>query len=148
MGIIIRKAVDVKIPDGVEIKCWRRKVTVIGPRGKLWKDFKHSRITIRHNGAEANTLTVEKNFDRKKRCAVVQSVASHIKNMIVGVTKGFRYKMKLVYAHFPINATVLDDGQAHSERRQDHRAAQHEGRAVDRGQRHRERVRHRSLGLA
>lgn len=56
-------------------------------------------------------ITVEKNFDKKKRCAVVKTIAGHIKNMIVGVTKGFRYKMKLVYAHFPINATVLEDGK-------------------------------------
>lgn len=31
--------------------------------------------------------------------------------MIKGVTKGFEYKMRLVYAHFPINANIIDDGQ-------------------------------------
>jgi large subunit ribosomal protein L9e len=30
--------------------------------------------------------------------------------MIIGVTKGFLYKMRLVYAHFPINAIPNDDG--------------------------------------
>ncbi len=30
--------------------------------------------------------------------------------MIIGVTKGFRYKMRYVYAHFPINVNFLDDG--------------------------------------
>merc|ERR1711908_127257 len=58
------------------------------------------------------TITVAKMFSKKKRCAVVKTIAGHIKNMIVGVTKGFRYKMKLVYAHFPINATVMDDGSS------------------------------------
>lgn len=32
--------------------------------------------------------------------------------MIIGVTKGFLYKMKLVYAHFPINAIPSDDGSS------------------------------------
>ena len=33
-----------------------------------------------------------------------------MQNMIKGVTKGFEYKMRLVYAHFPINANITDDG--------------------------------------
>ena len=30
--------------------------------------------------------------------------------MITGVTKGFEYKMRLVYAHFPININIEDSG--------------------------------------
>jgi large subunit ribosomal protein L9e len=46
---------------------------------------------------------VEKWFGSKKELASVRSCCSHIKNMQIGVTKGYEYKMKLVYAHFPIN---------------------------------------------
>ena len=31
--------------------------------------------------------------------------------MIKGVTRGFCYKMKAVYAHFPITCTILDEGK-------------------------------------
>jgi large subunit ribosomal protein L9e len=34
-----------------------------------------------------------------------------VSNMIVGVTRGFQYKMKLVYAHFPINP-IIGDGKS------------------------------------
>lgn len=39
-----------------------------------------------------------------------RTVCSHIENMIIGVTKGFMYKMRFCYAHFPINVTSVKDG--------------------------------------
>ena len=38
----------------------------------------------------------------------MRTVCSHIKNMMIGVTQGFLYKMRAVYAHFPINLTLVD----------------------------------------
>lgn len=29
-----------------------------------------------------------------------------INNLIIGVTKGYKYKMRYVYAHFPINVNI------------------------------------------
>ena len=47
-------------------------------------------------------------FGKKKQLASIRSICSSIRNMFTGVTKGFRYQMRLVYAHFPINAVVSD----------------------------------------
>jgi large subunit ribosomal protein L9e len=38
-----------------------------------------------------------------------RTVGSHINNMFVGVTKGFKYKMRFCYAHFPINVSAVGD---------------------------------------
>ena len=40
---------------------------------------------------------------------MVGTVCAHIRNMIKGVTKGFTYKLKIVYAHFPISVKVEGD---------------------------------------
>jgi large subunit ribosomal protein L9e len=51
-------------------------------------------------------LRVQKWFGNRKELATVRTICSHIENMIVGVTKGYQYKMRTVYAHFPINVTT------------------------------------------
>lgn len=42
----------------------------------------------------------------RKSVATLRTVRSIINNLIIGVTKGFLYKMRYVYAHFPINVNV------------------------------------------
>merc|ERR1712024_340504 len=36
-------------------------------------------------------------------------MGSHIENMIRGVTKGYKFKMRFAYAHFPIQANVTNN---------------------------------------
>lgn len=45
-----------------------------------------------------------------KLSSSVNSCKSHIKNMILGVSKGFRYVMRTVHAHFPINCNIIEQG--------------------------------------
>jgi len=47
----------------------------------------------------------------RKHVACLRTIKSLINNMIIGVTKGFRYKMRLVYAHFPINCIIQENGE-------------------------------------
>lgn len=85
-----------------------RTVTVKGPRGTLVRNFRHSRVEI--TKMSKYKLKVEKWFGTKKEVAAVRTITSHIKNLINGVVKGFRYKMRFVYAHFPINTVISEKG--------------------------------------
>ncbi|RJE24744.1 60S ribosomal protein l9 [Aspergillus sclerotialis] len=42
----------------------------------------------------------------RKGVATLRTVRTIINNLIIGVTKGFKYKMRYVYAHFPINVNI------------------------------------------
>jgi len=102
---------SVKIPEGVKISAKSRRVIVHGPRGVLRRSFRHLAIDItvaKNKSDNKQTLTVEKWFGTKKEIAAVRTVCSHIENMIKGVTKGFQYKMRSVYAHFPINCVTTE----------------------------------------
>jgi large subunit ribosomal protein L6 len=96
----------VKVPEGVDVTVNGRMVTIKGSRGTLTRDFSVAPIAIKYQG---NEVLVEATWARKKEAAVVGTIASHIQNMITGVTKGFTYKMKIVFAHFPISVKVKGD---------------------------------------
>jgi len=78
-------------------------VTVEGEKGTLVRDFSFVPISIEANG---KTVRVWAEWPRKKEAALVGTIHSHIKNMISGVQKGFTYKLKIVFSHFPISVKV------------------------------------------
>jgi len=38
-----------------------------------------------------------------------EELMAHVENMLKGVTKGYQYKMRAVYAHFPINCVTTEN---------------------------------------
>merc|ERR1712002_290661 len=99
---------NVDIPEGVDVSVKARTVTVKGPRGTLKRSFKHLKVEIRV--LSKKKLQVVKWFGSRKELACVRTLCSHIENMIKGVVQGYRYKMRSVYAHFPINVNIQDGG--------------------------------------
>jgi len=92
------------IPEGVTVSIKARKVVVEGPRGKLSKDLSHLAVNFSH--PKKNTIGIEIHHGNRKNVATLRTVRTLINNLIVGVTKGFKYKMRYVYAHFPINVNL------------------------------------------
>jgi large subunit ribosomal protein L6 len=96
--IDVPEKVTVTIQDGV--------VKVKGPNGEVSKRLHDPRITIEKHG---DHVMVSSKTDRAKEKALLGTYAAHLRNMMNGVTKGFEYKMKIVYAHFPIKSAVKGD---------------------------------------
>jgi len=94
---------SIEIPEGVEVKVEGRLVTVKGEKGTLIRDFSHAPVSIR---SEDRKVIIQTSWPRKRETALVGTIFSHIQNMITGVTKGFTYKLKIVFAHFPMSVKV------------------------------------------
>jgi len=106
---------ELTIPDGVTVAIHSRMVTVTGPRGTLKKNLRHVAMDIQlipttKHGKTIVTLAVWQGG--RKHVACLRTIRSAINNMVIGVTKGFLYKMRAVYAHFPINCIIAPDGQS------------------------------------
>jgi large subunit ribosomal protein L6 len=95
----------IPIPDGVVINIDGSKVTVRGAKATLTRDFAVSDVTLETDG---KTVRISAKWPRKKESSMVGTLESHIKNMITGVTKGYTYKLKIVFSHFPITVKVQD----------------------------------------
>ncbi|PGH19128.1 hypothetical protein AJ80_04206 [Polytolypa hystricis UAMH7299] len=104
-----------KIPEDVSINIRSRIVTVEGPRGtsffkpsflncKLVKDLSH--ISVSFSRPKKDEVTIELHHGNRKGVAALRTVRTLINNLIIGVTRGFLYKMRYVYAHFPINVNI------------------------------------------
>ena len=86
-----------------------RAVKVTGPRGSLELSFKHMPIDIFfEEGSDERKVVVEKWFTGGKATASIRTCVSHMENAMTGVTKGFEYKMRFVYSHFPINVSITN----------------------------------------
>jgi large subunit ribosomal protein L6 len=99
-GVIER---EIEVPDKIQLSIAEGAITVKGPKGTLIRNFDLRRIKVVQNGKK---VAVRCEYPRIKDKAMVGTIESHILNMIHGVLQGYEYKMKTVYSHFPIKASV------------------------------------------
>jgi large subunit ribosomal protein L6 len=99
--------IELEIPKNVVVKKEDQLISVSGEKGTISRDFHRlpAFITIR-NG----TITIEPAGKRKRDLAMTNTARSILNNMFKGAEKGFRYKLKIVFAHFPISVKVKGRG--------------------------------------
>lgn len=97
---------EISVPNNVKVEIEDKKVKVSGPKGSIARNFGYAHnVTIKF---EEGKIILETFFANNRRKSLLYSIASHIENMITGVTKGWRYRLKIVTSHFP--ATVKISG--------------------------------------
>ncbi|GIU68423.1 MAG: 50S ribosomal protein L6 [Candidatus Pacearchaeota archaeon] len=98
----------IEIPNEVQVEIDGNKVKVKGKEGEIERDFKKNKIELKK---ENNTIIIGHKKATKKEKRIINSIASHIKNMISGVQKKFEYKLKVVYSHFPISVEFKNENR-------------------------------------
>src|SRR3972149_3132680 len=93
----------VRIPEGVQVRREGDDVVVAGKGHTLRRNPGPPRVRIAVQGGE---VSVTSEYPTKREKALVGTYAAHVRNLILGVTQGFEYEMKVVYSHFPVKVGV------------------------------------------
>ena len=101
------------VPQGVTVTNENNTVTVKGPKGELSLDLVKN-ITVELN---ENELTVKRANDEKNTKAMHGTTNANIKNMIVGVTEGFKKDLEIIGVGYRFNVKgntlVINAGYSH-----------------------------------
>ena len=97
----------IEIPSGVTAEVKGKKVLVKGPRGEVQRDFTHAESVEIQKSKDG--LMLRALSERKRARSLANTVKTQISNMILGVTKGFTYKLKMAHSHFPMSVKVDKD---------------------------------------
>ena len=94
---------EVEAPASVKIEKDGNAISVKGKHGTIKKDFTKLPATV---AVQGNKVTIRPYGRRKRDLAVTNTARSIITGMIKGVEKGHTYKLKVIFAHFPISVKV------------------------------------------
>lgn len=93
---------SIEIPDYVKLELDQGTVNVKGPKGEFEKNFYHPLINIKK---EKNNLVVSTDSKKKKVTSLINTTASKIRSLFIGVKDPFEYKLKVCSSHFPMNVS-------------------------------------------
>jgi large subunit ribosomal protein L6 len=97
---------SIEMPEGVSANLAGRMLSVKGKLGEAKKNFDKINVNL---AVEGNRVVFTPFSAKKKDNVIINTVSSIVNNMVTGVTRGYTYKVKVVYAHFPI--TVKTKGK-------------------------------------
>jgi len=98
---------EIAIPEGVNVEVSNAKFKVTGPKGSVEKKFELTK-EIKVEKVE-NKIKISSERERRNIKALIGTNIGHIKNAIDGVIKGFTYRLRVVYSHFPVTVKAEKD---------------------------------------
>lgn len=97
------QSISVDLPSGVSGSFENGKLLISGPLGKVTQDFSKIPVGMKIEGSKAEITTTG---SRRTDSAILNTARSLLKNAIDGVRFGYEYKLKVIFAHFPVTVKV------------------------------------------
>lgn len=94
--------IEIDLPADVSATVDGLEVTVSGPEGAVTKRLWYPDVSV---AVEDEAVIIESADPDRAAEATMGTFESHVENMIYGVLEGWEYRMKTVYAHFPMQVS-------------------------------------------
>ncbi len=94
---------EIEIPYGVEVVINGSEIIINGKEGENKRSFKLRKIKLEKKD---NKIIVGQKNATKNEKKIINTTVAHIKNMIKGVQKKFKYNLKVCFSHFPISVKM------------------------------------------
>lgn len=99
-------SLKVEVPGNAKVEIEGKRVKFSGEKGQVERNFAERDLKIE---MVEGKIVVSSESERREARALIGTIAAHVKNMITGVTKGFIYRLRVVYSHFPVTVKVEGD---------------------------------------
>jgi len=96
---------QIEIPEGVEVSLEGSTLNVKGPEGEISRTFKIRNLELKKEG---ENIIVGHKKSTKNEKKIINSIASHIRNMVKGVKEKFEYTLKVCFSHFPMTIDIKE----------------------------------------
>jgi large subunit ribosomal protein L6 len=111
---------EITLPDEVDCEIDHLDVTIVGPDGEVTRRLWYPDVTVfvqtvteevetdegEAEEREVEAVVIESETDNAKTNATIGTFESHVRNMVLGVTDGWEYRMEVLYSHFPMQVNV------------------------------------------
>ncbi len=93
----------IQLPEGFNAKLSQNSVAIKSPKGEMSKNLSPRGISMQLQG---NSIVLQGSSPGKRTNALLNTIATHIQNMVNGLQQPYQYRLVVVYSHFPMNIAV------------------------------------------
>lgn len=94
---------EIELPAGMTAAVDGHHIVVSHQGKQVSRELGKEKVKITATG---NKITVQTEKDSKRENALLNTLESHIQNLVKGLEKPFEYRLVIVYSHFPMTVSV------------------------------------------
>lgn len=96
---------EIEVPEGMDANLDGNVLTIKSDKGENKRKFDIKKIIFEMEG---NKIRIGSKTASKNEKRMINTISSHIRNMIKGMIEGYEYKLKVANSHFPMSVEIKD----------------------------------------